>query len=88
MGMLKTLLMKTVAPTGYARITNELAATVVRKARASLIDEGKASPTQSEINGRAHQLYLVGAREFRHGTVQRMDVHKAIERLTSIVGQA
>lgn len=82
MGMLKTLLAKTLTPGGYERITNELAATIVSEARISLIEERNAAPTQSEINSRATQLYLAGASGFRHGVLQRLDMHKAINRLT------
>lgn len=82
MGMLAALATKTLNPSSYARITNELASTIVQEARLSLSNEGNTSPAQDAINDRAHRLYLVGARQFRHSTIQRFDMHKAIERLT------
>jgi hypothetical protein len=80
MGMLKTLLVKTVAPTGYAHITDELAATVVREARQSLLADGNPKPTQQELNIRADSLYIEGAWQFGHNVLQRKDMHKAILR--------
>jgi hypothetical protein len=83
MGMLTTLVAKTVEREYYNRRVSQLAATIVGEARVRLKGEGSATPTRSEVNRRATGLYLEGARAFDHGMLKRMDFHKAIKRLTA-----